>query len=69
MVFTNDASDVDAARTVALVLEFTLDVIPEVCVFVLALITAARDDEAVVMSLCNASAPESRVVSDKRRVA
>lgn len=75
--FTNAASEVEAARTVAFVLllteevpaaievprdvdavstaEFvfvlTADVIPDVWVFVFALMTAARDDEAVKIAL------------------
>ena len=41
------ASDVEAVKTVEFVLLLTAVVIPEVCEFVLALITAARDDDAV----------------------
>ncbi len=64
-----DASDVEAVSTAEFVFAFTLDVIPDVCVLVFAFTTAAIDEEAVTTSLCSASAPESNVVSDKRRVA
>jgi hypothetical protein len=62
------ASEEDAARTVAFVLELTAEVIPLVCALVFALMTAASEEDAVVTSDCTAREPLERPAPVRVRV-
>lgn len=57
LAFTTDAMDEDAVATRVSVFAFTADVIPEVCVFVFAFMSATTDDEALCRSETSARVP------------
>lgn len=62
------ANEVEAERTVALVLVLTAEAIPAVAVFVFPFTTLAMDEEAVAISDCTASDPVLKLAPVRVRV-